>query len=64
MEVNYFVLQLASDVEDVLERLVKEIEQIQEDIAECDVNFLNLEEMKKNLSMALEVAEKIQRKEE
>lgn len=44
---NYLVIQLACDVEDVVDNLVEEIEQIQEDISEEDEQFSKLQELKK-----------------
>ena len=57
---NYYVRQLVVDVEDVVERLVSDIEQVQEDIPESDLNFSMLEEMREKLVSVLEVSEKIE----
>ena len=56
---NYYVRQLV-DVEDVVERLVSDIEQVQEDIPESDLNFSMLEEMREKLVSVLEISEKIE----
>ena len=57
---NYYVRQLVVDVEDVVERLVSDIEQVQEDIPESDLNFSTLEEMREKLVSVLEISEKIE----
>lgn len=57
---NYYVRQLVVDVEDVVERLVSDIEQVQEDIPESDLNFSMLEEMREKLVSVLEISEKIE----
>ena len=57
---NYYIKQLVVDVEDVVERLVSDIEQVQEDIPESDLNFSMLEEMREKLVSVLEISEKIE----
>ena len=57
---NYYVRQLVVDVEDVVERLVSDIEQVQEDIPESDLNFSMLEDMREKLVSVLEISEKIE----
>lgn len=52
---NYLVIQLACDVEDVVDNLVEEIEQIQEDISEEDEQFSKLQELKKKFNEILEI---------
>lgn len=47
------------DVEDAIEKLVSDIEQIQEDIPESDLNFSSLEEMREKLVSVLEISEKM-----
>lgn len=56
---NYYVKQLVVDVEESIEKLVTEIEQIQEDIPESDLDFLRLEEMREKLVSVLEISEKL-----
>lgn len=56
---NYYVRQLAVDVEEAVEKLVSDIEQIQEDIPENDLDFLRLEEMREKLVSVLEISEKL-----
>lgn len=56
---NYLVIQLACDVEDVVDNLVEEIEQIQEDISEEDEQFSKLQALKKKFNELLEITEKI-----
>lgn len=56
---NYLVIQLACDIEDVVDNLVEEIEQIQEDISEEDEQFLKLQELKKKFNEILEITETI-----
>lgn len=56
---NYYIKQLAVDVEDAIEELVSDIEQIQEDIPESDVNFSSLEEMREKLVSVLEISKKM-----
>lgn len=56
---NYLVIQLACDVEDVVDNLVEEIKQIQEDISEEDEQFSKLQELKKKFNELLEITEKI-----
>lgn len=47
------------DVEDAIEKMVSDIEQIQEDIPESDLNFSSLEEMREKLVSVLEISEKM-----
>lgn len=56
---NYLVIQLACDVEDVADNLIEEIEQIQEDISEEDEQFSKLQELKKKFNEILEITETI-----
>ncbi len=56
---NYYIKQLVVDVEDAIEKLVSDIEQIQEDIPESDLNFSSLEEMREKLVSVLEISEKM-----
>lgn len=56
---NYYVKQLVADMEDMSERLVSDIEQIQKDMPESDVNFSRLEEIREKLISISGIAEKI-----
>ncbi len=56
---NYYVKQLVVDMEDMSERLVSDIEQIQEDMPESDVNFSRLEKIREKLISISEITEKI-----
>ncbi len=56
---NYYIKQLVVDVEDAIEKMVSDIEQIQEDIPESDLNFSSLEEMREKLVSVLEISEKM-----
>lgn len=53
------VVQLAVNADDVLEDLIDEIEQIQEDISEDDLDFIDLEQVRKDLISVKETFEKI-----
>lgn len=46
-------------MEDMSERLVSDIEQIQEDMPESDVNFSRLEKIREKLISISEITEKI-----
>lgn len=58
-KMNYYVKQLVADMEDMSERLVSDIEQIQEDMPESDVNFSRLEKIREKLISISEITEKI-----
>ena len=55
---HYYIKQLAVDVEDVVERLVFDIEQIQEDMSGNGLIFLRLKEMGEKLVSVLEISKK------
>lgn len=53
------VVQLAVNADDALEDLINEIEQIQEDISEDDLDFIDLEQVRKDLISVKETFKKI-----
>lgn len=53
------LVQLSVNAGEVLEDLIDEIEQIQEDIAEDDLDFVDLEQVRKDLISVKETFEKI-----
>lgn len=53
------MIQLSVNADETLESLIEEVEQIQEDIADDDVDFIDLEKIRNELVSAKETFEKI-----